>query len=73
MACLRMSSSSCRASSGPDAAAPLAVYTDIDDDELDSLLTRYDIGRAVDLKGIAEGVENSNFMLQTDRDRKSVV
>lgn len=44
----------------------MAVYTDIDDDELDGLLTRYDIGRAVDLKGIAEGVENSNFMLQTD-------
>ena len=44
----------------------MAVYTDIDDDELDLLLTHYDIGRAVACKGIAEGVENSNFLLQTD-------
>ncbi|WP_417516669.1 homoserine kinase [Minwuia sp.] len=45
----------------------MAVYTDIDDDELDGLLLAYDIGRAVACKGIAEGVENSNFLLQTDQ------
>lgn len=44
----------------------MAVYTDIDDEELDRLLEDYDIGRAVACKGIAEGVENSNFLLQTD-------
>jgi homoserine kinase type II len=44
----------------------MAVYTDIDDDQLDRLLEDYDIGRAVACKGIAEGVENSNFLLQTD-------
>lgn len=44
----------------------MAVYTDIGDDELDRLLERYDIGRAVACKGIAEGVENSNFLLQTE-------
>ncbi|MDF1734778.1 MAG: homoserine kinase [Minwuia sp.] len=47
----------------------MAVYTDIADDELDRLLDAYDIGQAVACTGIAEGVENSNFMLLTDRDR----
>ena len=47
----------------------MAVYTDIADDELDRLLGCYDIGQAVACTGIAEGVENSNFMLLTDRDR----
>lgn len=45
----------------------MAVYTDIGDEELDALLEAYDIGRAVSCKGIAEGVENSNFLLQTER------
>jgi len=44
----------------------MAVYTEIDDDQLDELLAGYDIGRAIACKGIADGVENSNFMLQTD-------
>ncbi len=45
----------------------MAVYTDIADDDLDRLLAEYDIGRAIACTGIAEGVENSNFMLLTDQ------
>ena len=45
----------------------MAVYTDIADDDLDRLLEAYDIGHALACTGIAEGVENSNFMLLTDR------
>ena len=45
----------------------MAVYTEITDDELTTFVSDYDIGRIVSLKGIAEGVENSNYMLQTDR------
>jgi homoserine kinase type II len=45
----------------------VAVYTDIADDDLDRLLAEYDIGRAIACTGIAEGVENSNFMLLTDQ------
>ncbi len=44
----------------------LAVYTSIPDDELTEFLTLYDIGDLHSLKGIAEGVENSNFLLVTD-------
>jgi homoserine kinase type II len=44
----------------------LAVYTEIGDGELDALLADYEIGAAIACTGIAEGVENSNFLLQTD-------
>ncbi len=43
----------------------MAVYTEVPDDDLAAFLTEYDIGEAVSCKGIAEGVENSNYMLQT--------
>ena len=45
----------------------MAVYTDIRDDELAAHLARYDIGSLHSFKGIAEGVENSNYMLTTDQ------
>jgi homoserine kinase type II len=47
----------------------MAVYTDISDEELAALLADFDIGEAIAFKGIAEGVENSNFLLETDRGR----
>ena len=45
----------------------MAVYTDIADSELRDYLTQYEIGELHALKGIAEGVENSNFLLTTDQ------
>jgi homoserine kinase type II len=44
----------------------MAVYTEVDDEELGAFLAEYDIGQAIACKGIAEGVENSNFLLQTE-------
>ena len=43
----------------------MAVYTDIDKEELDNLLSNYDLGELIDYKGIVEGVENSNFKIIT--------
>ncbi|WP_237154533.1 homoserine kinase [Oryzibacter oryziterrae] len=43
----------------------MAVYTDVSDEELADFLKDYDIGTLVSCKGIAEGVENSNFLLRT--------
>ena len=43
----------------------MAVYTDISEDELSAFLTGYDAGTLTSYKGIAEGVENSNFLLHT--------
>jgi homoserine kinase type II len=47
----------------------MAVYTDITDEELAELLAGYDLGRATAFKGIAEGIENSNFVLETEAGR----
>lgn len=45
----------------------MAVYTDIAEDDLKWFLTEYDAGTLLSYKGIAEGVENSNFLLHTSR------
>jgi homoserine kinase type II len=47
----------------------MAVYTDISDDELAGLLADYDLGAPTGFKGIAEGSENSNFLLETETGR----
>ena len=45
----------------------MAVYTEIADEEVQSFAEEYDIGRVVACKGIAEGIENSNFLLVTEQ------
>ena len=45
----------------------MAVYTDVAADELADFLKHYEIGELLSYKGIAEGVENSNFLLHTSR------
>src|SRR6476660_7724367 len=43
----------------------MAVYTDVAAEDLAEFLKSYDIGELRSYKGIAEGVENSNFLLHT--------
>lgn len=43
----------------------MAVYTAISDEDLAFFLADYDIGDPLSFSGIAEGVENSNFMVRT--------
>jgi homoserine kinase type II len=45
----------------------MAVYTDVAVEELAAFLGAYDLGDLLAYKGIAEGVENSNFLLHTSR------
>jgi homoserine kinase type II len=45
----------------------MAVYTDVAAEDLARFLAGYDIGELLSYKGIAEGVENSNFLLHTSR------
>ena len=47
----------------------MAVYTQLGPEQVNGLLAHYDVGELVALKGIAEGVENSNFFVQTTRSR----
>jgi len=43
----------------------MAVYTDVSDEELDAFIGSYAIGALTSFKGIAEGVENSNYLVHT--------
>ena len=45
----------------------MAVYTAVTDDDLTAFLAEYAIGEPLSFKGIAEGVENSNYLLRTDQ------
>src|SRR6476620_1550262 len=45
----------------------MAVSTDVAADELAEFLSLYDLGGLLSYKGIAEGVENSNYLLHTSR------
>jgi homoserine kinase type II len=44
----------------------MAVYTDVSAEDLGKFLAGYDLGELLSYKGIAEGVENSNFLVHTD-------
>ena len=46
----------------------MAVYTEVSDDELRDFVARYDIGQVVSCKGIAEGIENTNYLIRTTSD-----
>lgn len=46
----------------------MAVYTDVTDEEMSAFVAGYDIGELVSAKGIAEGVENSNYLIRTTQD-----
>jgi len=45
----------------------MAVYTDVGDEELVAFVAAYDLGKVMSFKGIAEGVENTNYLLQTTK------
>lgn len=45
----------------------MAVYTEVPDDEMAAFVARYGIGDLLSAKGIAEGVENSNYLVHTTR------
>jgi homoserine kinase type II len=45
----------------------VAVYTDVSAEELAAFLAQYDLGELLSYKGIAEGVENSNYVVHTRR------
>ena len=47
----------------------MSVYTSVSDQEIRQFLEDYDLGSFVSLQGIAQGVTNSNYFLDTDRGR----
>ncbi len=47
----------------------MAVYTQIEEEELKETLARFDVGGLVAFRGIAEGVENTNYSVETTKGR----
>ena len=45
----------------------MAVYTEVNDEDLACFVAEYDIGGVLACKGIAEGVENTNYILRTEK------
>jgi len=44
----------------------MAVYTDVGDEEIAAFIASYGLGEVVSFKGIAEGVENTNYLVETE-------
>src|SRR5205823_14911696 len=55
------------ASQWPGGVSRVAVYTDVAAEDLAAFLAGYQLGELLAYKGIAEGVENSNFLLHTSQ------
>jgi homoserine kinase type II len=47
----------------------MAVYTHITAEDMAELVKRFGAGHLISAKGIAEGVENSNYLVETDQGR----
>lgn len=47
----------------------MAVYTKVSAEKISKFLERYEVGSLVSAKGIAEGVENSNYLIETTQNR----
>ena len=45
----------------------MAVYTEVSDDDLAAFVASYGFGRLLSYKGIAEGVENTNYLVHTEK------
>ncbi len=47
----------------------MSVYTTIEENELKSFLANYNVGQLVDYQGISDGIENTNYFVNTSRGR----
>ena len=45
----------------------MAVYTEVTDEDLSSFIASYGLGELLSYKGIAEGVENTNYIVHTSK------
>ena len=45
----------------------MAVYTKLSDQNLKSFLQKYNLGNLLNYKGIMEGIENTNYLIETDK------
>jgi len=51
----------------------MSVYTELSHADISLILADYNIGSLMSFEGIAAGIENSNFFIDTDRDERYVL
>ncbi len=47
----------------------MAVHTELSKANIKEILTRYELGKLISYEGIQEGIENTNYLIVTDKDR----
>ena len=47
----------------------MAVYTKINKKDLSLFIKQYDIGKLLKFKGIKQGIENTNYLIQTSSNK----
>ena len=45
----------------------MAVYTKLSEEELKKFFSKYNLGKLLDYKEIKEGIENTNYFIQTEK------
>ena len=45
----------------------MAIYTKLSEKNLEEFLLKYNLGKLLNYKGIQEGIENTNYFIQTDK------
>ena len=47
----------------------MAVYTKLSENNLKDFFSKYNLGKLLNYKGIKEGIENTNYFIQTEKDK----
>jgi len=47
----------------------MAVYTKLDKEKINFILSNYSLGDIKKFEGIKEGIENTNYLIETDKGR----
>ena len=45
----------------------MAIYTKLSENNLKEFFLKYNLGKLLNYKGIKEGIENTNYFIQTDK------
>ena len=45
----------------------MAVYTKLSKEEINNFFTKYDLGKVINSQGIKDGIENTNYFIETER------
>ena len=45
----------------------MAVYTKLSKEEINNFFTKYDLGKVINSRGIKDGIENTNYFIETER------